>query len=84
MDALGDVWGLLLQRHEHIAGLEVKAWAEGKQAPGGTYQTQGGYKPQDVQVLVCSCARGDLWLAGTCLGPEPMPEWGRPSTLTIT
>lgn len=25
MDTLGDIWGLLLQSHQHIAGLEVKA-----------------------------------------------------------
>lgn len=58
MDALGDVWGLLLQRHEHIAGLEVKAWAEGKQAKGGHVRHRAAASDQptgDVQFLACTC-----------------------------
>ena len=32
VDTLGDIRGLLLQSHQHVAGLKVKAWAQGEQA----------------------------------------------------
>lgn len=32
VDTLGDIRGLLLQSHQHVAGLEVKACTQGEQA----------------------------------------------------